>query len=63
MLIQDITKEKVPVKQSKRLMVPTFSYHVVEGVSEAEIQRRLDHAFDILFTEVFKNNKGVDKSF
>lgn len=61
MLIQDITKEKVRIRRPKRLIVPTLSFHMVEGASEGEIQRRLDSAFNILFTEVFKNNKGVDK--
>ena len=57
MLIQDITKEKVRVKQPKRLTVPTFSYHVVDSASEAEIQQRLDRAFNILFNEVLRRRE------
>ena len=61
MLINDTTKEKVQTRKPKRVVLPTFSYHMVESVSEAEIQLRLSRAFDILFTEVFKNINSVDK--
>ena len=56
MLINNITKEKVRTRKPRRLMVPALSFYVVDSASEAEIQRRLDTAFDILFTEVFKDN-------
>lgn len=37
-----------------RFVPPTVSYQMVDGVSEEEIQRRVDRAFDILFREFFK---------
>ncbi|MEI8175231.1 MAG: hypothetical protein WCG28_04750 [bacterium] len=62
MLINHITKEKMRARRPKKLVVPALSFHVVDSASEEEIQRRLDSAFNILFTEVFKNINGVDKS-
>ncbi len=56
MEIDHITKEKVRVKNPRKHMEPTLFFNIVDSVEETEIQRRLDSAFDILFTEVFKNN-------
>jgi len=56
MPVNPVTKEKVRVKRPRKILVPTLSFHMVDSASEVEIQRRLDCAFDILFTEVFKNN-------
>lgn len=56
MIINPLIKEKVRVKEPRRPTVPALSFHMADSASETEIQRRLDNAFDIFFTEVFKNN-------
>ena len=55
---QLLEKEKDQARRPvlpRRLAVPTVSYQVVEGVSEEEIQQRLDRAFDVLFREFFRD--------
>jgi hypothetical protein len=54
------TKEKPRTRKPKKVVLPNFSYHVVE-VSEEELKRRLNRAYDILFTRVYKKMYGVDK--
>ncbi len=50
-----LTKEKVRVKNPRKYVEPTLNFYMADSVEETEIQRRLDSAFGILFTEVFKN--------
>ena len=47
-----------PEQQNKK--EPTVSYEFIE-LKAGDMEYRLNKAFDILFTEVFKNNDGVDK--
>ena len=54
MLVQCKIKEKIRVKGRRKPETPTVSYYLSDSISEAEIEQRLDRAFDILFSEVFK---------
>lgn len=57
MLHQPFKKKKVNRKQvvsPNRSTNPAISYQEVEEVSEQEIQRRLDGAFDIIFDSLDK---------
>ena len=55
------TKEKIPLKRPRRSPEASFTYHVVDSTSEAEAERRIAQAYDILFTEVFKKMNSGDK--
>ena len=55
---QPIKKEKKQQKKAgvaRVLTVPVVSYQMVEGVSDEEVNRRLEKAYDILFREFFKD--------
>ena len=46
-------KKKIRKKRNLRKgSLPVLSYHLVESAPEEEIQRRIEQAFDILFSEM-----------
>jgi len=62
MLLDVETEQKIVLKAPRIAPEASFTYHVVDSTSDAEVERRITQAFDILFTEVFKKMKKGDKS-
>lgn len=52
MSIENVKKEKSQKGKAKSAKPPVLSYCVVESLSEAEVQLRIDKAFDILFSQI-----------
>lgn len=61
MLLDVETEQKIVLKAPRIAPGASFTYHVTDSTSEAEAERRIAQAYDILFTEVFRkmNKKGI----
>jgi len=61
---QPIKRDEAQIKRKilpRKLVVPVVSYEAITGVSEIDIQQKLDRVFRIIFDEVVKRRQEKNR--